>query len=249
MAKYTEKDFCAVLEIPFRLPDWVNDLMAAERWESYSHATDVRKVYAILNAGCAMRRRTGPRAPSRGQGTYQDDVTSITNQYRIQQAAYELVTFFTTVNVSSTHHKANTYASCEEQLRTMLSDPPWLCAYDPDLDEARETWLAKQAYRATIEVSKTYKWTLVDMDHASEGAKRIHLAEVDNFRETLPREFSIVKSHHALAELVHKDISKNRQDLPHITDDAPNIEACMQYVLQSQPAAQLRGHQLTVDAP
>eukprot|EP00959_Pyramimonas_sp_CCMP1952_P438063 9170979-Pyramimonas_sp.AAC.1 len=51
MAKYTEQESCAVLEIPFRLPNWVNDLMAAEQRESYSHATDVRKLYAILNAG------------------------------------------------------------------------------------------------------------------------------------------------------------------------------------------------------
>eukprot|EP00959_Pyramimonas_sp_CCMP1952_P168460 3519900-Pyramimonas_sp.AAC.1 len=68
--------------------------------------------------GRAMRRRTGSRAPSRGQGTHRDDVTSPINQYRVKQAAYELVTFFTAVDVSPTHHRADTSASCEEQLRT-----------------------------------------------------------------------------------------------------------------------------------
>eukprot|EP00959_Pyramimonas_sp_CCMP1952_P346364 7254092-Pyramimonas_sp.AAC.1 len=38
------------------------------------------------------------------------------NQYRIRQAAYELVAFFDTFNVSPTHHKADTWASCEAQL-------------------------------------------------------------------------------------------------------------------------------------
>ncbi|CAK0833914.1 unnamed protein product, partial [Prorocentrum cordatum] len=66
--------------------------------------------------GRAMRRRTGSRTPGRGQSTYQDDVTSRVNQYRIRQAAYELVAFFTTVSVSPTHHKADACASCEEQL-------------------------------------------------------------------------------------------------------------------------------------
>eukprot|EP00959_Pyramimonas_sp_CCMP1952_P074042 1547470-Pyramimonas_sp.AAC.1 len=73
----------------------------------------------------------------------------------------------------------------------MWNDPPGLCAYDPDLEDERETWLAKRAYRATLEVSKTYKWTPVDMEYASESAQRMHLAEVDKFRETLSRELNI----------------------------------------------------------
>eukprot|EP00959_Pyramimonas_sp_CCMP1952_P372156 7792996-Pyramimonas_sp.AAC.1 len=44
--------------------------MAAEQWESYSHATDVRKLYAILKAGVfrlsklkwGMRAKTGKKA-------------------------------------------------------------------------------------------------------------------------------------------------------------------------------------------
>eukprot|EP00959_Pyramimonas_sp_CCMP1952_P087890 1839049-Pyramimonas_sp.AAC.1 len=82
--------------------------------------------------GRAMRRRTGSHAPGRGQATAQDDVTSRVNQYRIRQAAYELVAFFDTSNVSPTHHKADTWASCEAQLYALRSDPPQLCAYDPE---------------------------------------------------------------------------------------------------------------------
>eukprot|EP00959_Pyramimonas_sp_CCMP1952_P168420 3519165-Pyramimonas_sp.AAC.1 len=77
------------------------------------------------------------------------------------------------------HHRADAAASCEEQLRTMWNDPPEFRVYDPDLRDEREAWLAKQAYRATIELPKTFEWALVDMEHADERAKRIHLAEVD----------------------------------------------------------------------
>eukprot|EP00959_Pyramimonas_sp_CCMP1952_P301414 6306269-Pyramimonas_sp.AAC.1 len=98
-----------------------------------------------------MRRRTGSRTPGRGQSTYQDDVTSKVNQYRIRQAAHELVAFFDAFNISPTHHKAGTWASCEAQPDALWSDPPRLCVYDPDLGDASEAWLAEQTYRATIE--------------------------------------------------------------------------------------------------
>eukprot|EP00959_Pyramimonas_sp_CCMP1952_P062467 1306239-Pyramimonas_sp.AAC.1 len=86
------------------------------------------------------------------------------------------------------------------------------------------------------------------MDHASEDAKRVHRTGVDRFRAILSRELDVVKSHHALVELVHKGMYMNWQDWPNIADGAPNIEACMQYVLQSQSDAQFRGQQFTVDA-
>eukprot|EP00959_Pyramimonas_sp_CCMP1952_P272915 5705032-Pyramimonas_sp.AAC.1 len=76
----------------------------------------------------------------------------------------------------------------------------------------------------------------------------MHLAEVDKFRATLSRELNSVKSLHEFVELVRQHIHKNWQDLPHITADAPHIEECMEYVLQSQAAALLRGKQVTFDA-
>eukprot|EP00959_Pyramimonas_sp_CCMP1952_P348913 7310409-Pyramimonas_sp.AAC.1 len=54
------------------------------------------------------------------------------------------------------------------------------------------------------------------MDHASDDAKRVHHEEVGRLRETLSREFDIVKSHRALVEI----------GLPNIIDDAPAIVAC-----------------------
>eukprot|EP00959_Pyramimonas_sp_CCMP1952_P212815 4453204-Pyramimonas_sp.AAC.1 len=75
------------------------------------------------------------------------------------------------------------------------------------------------------------------MDHASNDAKRVHRDEADRFRETLSRELDIIQSHYALVELVHKDIYMNRQDWPNLADDAPDIEACMQYVLRSRSDA------------
>eukprot|EP00959_Pyramimonas_sp_CCMP1952_P378619 7931049-Pyramimonas_sp.AAC.1 len=127
--------------------------------------------------GRAMRRRTGSRTPGRGQNTYQDDVTSKVNQHRIRQAAYELVAFFDTFNVSPTHHKADIWASCEAQLYALWSDPLQPCAYDPDLGDGNEIWMGEQVYRATIEVSKGFQSKLVDMDHASNDAKRVHREE------------------------------------------------------------------------
>ncbi|CAK0835955.1 unnamed protein product, partial [Prorocentrum cordatum] len=98
-----------------------------------------------------------------------------------------------------------------EQIRRMWNEPPEFCVYVPDTRGENEKWLSQQACRVTIELSKTFEWTLVDVNHAAESAMRIHLAEVDKFRATLSRGLNIVKSHHELLELTHKDIYNNRQ--------------------------------------
>eukprot|EP00959_Pyramimonas_sp_CCMP1952_P242232 5063231-Pyramimonas_sp.AAC.1 len=109
---------------------------------------------------CAIETRVHPGLPPLGQdrvpqvGVPAPKASEGLGRARPAGAAYELVAFFTTVNVSPANHKADTCASCEEQLYAMWSDPPRLCAYDPDLGDASETWLAEQGYRATIEASK-----------------------------------------------------------------------------------------------
>ncbi|CAK0849893.1 unnamed protein product, partial [Prorocentrum cordatum] len=60
-----------------------------------------RSVFAVH-----LKDFNGKYFATMGQSTYQDDVTSKVNQYSIRQAAYELVAFFTTVNVSPANHKA-----------------------------------------------------------------------------------------------------------------------------------------------
>eukprot|EP00959_Pyramimonas_sp_CCMP1952_P070807 1478628-Pyramimonas_sp.AAC.1 len=53
-----------MLEIPFLWPDCVHDRVRRGQWEIvFSHATDVRKLYALLNAvACLLsRERWGMR--------------------------------------------------------------------------------------------------------------------------------------------------------------------------------------------
>eukprot|EP00959_Pyramimonas_sp_CCMP1952_P429800 9001297-Pyramimonas_sp.AAC.1 len=46
-----------MLEIPFLVPDSVHDRVRQGRWGTCSHATDIRKRYALLNAGVVLPSR------------------------------------------------------------------------------------------------------------------------------------------------------------------------------------------------
>eukprot|EP00959_Pyramimonas_sp_CCMP1952_P020658 435947-Pyramimonas_sp.AAC.1 len=69
-----------MLEIPFLLPERVHDRNRRGQWETYSHASDIRKFYALLNAGVflpskekwSMRVKTDQKAKDRGyaEGVY-----------------------------------------------------------------------------------------------------------------------------------------------------------------------------------
>eukprot|EP00959_Pyramimonas_sp_CCMP1952_P233053 4870514-Pyramimonas_sp.AAC.1 len=49
-ATVSEYESCSMLEIAFLLPERVHDRITLVQWETYSHASDIRKLYALLNA-------------------------------------------------------------------------------------------------------------------------------------------------------------------------------------------------------
>ena len=47
---------CAVLEIPFFLPDNFVRQHFNDKWDVFSHATDIRELTSVLNTGCLCHR-------------------------------------------------------------------------------------------------------------------------------------------------------------------------------------------------
>ncbi|CAK0833997.1 unnamed protein product [Prorocentrum cordatum] len=112
----------------------------------------------------------------------------------------------------------------EVQIRNMWHEPPEFTVYDPDLFNVNE----------------------VDV-RTDERAMRAHLTEVGQFRPILVRELNILKARREMLELAHRDIYRNRSDLPQVSTEAHRIEACMQYLLQSHATAIRRGQRATLD--
>eukprot|EP00959_Pyramimonas_sp_CCMP1952_P232557 4860031-Pyramimonas_sp.AAC.1 len=163
--------------------------------------------------------------------------------YSVARAAEELVTYFAAAEEPEEHHQAGDVSTCEAKIRGLWHDPPEFCVYDPDSPSQKTRWMSEQVYRVAIELTKDFKWTEIDPETADEDAMRTHLAEVGQYRASLLHGAHLRKAHRDPLGLVHRDMYLNRADAPLISTDGQRIEACMQYVQQSETS----GLRLTPD--
>eukprot|EP00959_Pyramimonas_sp_CCMP1952_P283781 5932162-Pyramimonas_sp.AAC.1 len=129
----------------------------------------------------------------------------------------------------------------------MWYEPPGFSVDDPDVRASKMGWMSERIYRVAIEFTKDFRWTEIDGEAADDGAMRTHLEEVERCRASLLREANQLKAHREMLGLVFRDIYQHRTDVPLVSTDAHAIEACVQYLQQSEAKAFRRGLRLTPD--
>ncbi|CAK0822682.1 unnamed protein product, partial [Prorocentrum cordatum] len=134
-APLSEHESYSVLEILFLLPDPVHDRIRRGQWETYSHASDIRKLHAFLNAGAFlppkekwnMRVKTDQKAKDRG---YAEGV------YALRDTEY--------LHMNQQQYSHATELRDDGSLVTMV-DYKALVDPAPDLEEGNPKWRIAQA--------------------------------------------------------------------------------------------------------